>query len=86
MSETKCTLTNNLIEGFLYEILDEWKDLDTIIKALHERFGDDVCVPSDVSKSGEPRYISKVKKTLERGKRNNIYVFDEATQRYKNNQ
>lgn len=85
MSEAKCNLSNALIEGFLFEILDEWKDVDTIIKMLHERFGDDVCVPSDLSKSGEPRYIAKIKKTLERGVRNNIYIFDEGKQCYKNN-
>ncbi|MCF2140360.1 MAG: hypothetical protein K9W44_09940 [Candidatus Lokiarchaeota archaeon] len=85
MSETKCNLTNNLIEGFLYEILDNWLDFDTIEKMLLKHFGENICVPSDLTKHGEKRYIVKLKKTLKRGIMNKIYLFDEATQRYKNN-
>ncbi|MHA1521580.1 MAG: hypothetical protein ACTSRK_15475 [Promethearchaeota archaeon] len=85
MSE-KCTLSNALIEGYLYEILSEWKDMETIFTLILERFGESVCVSSDLTKSGKKRYISKVNKVLQRGAMNNIYKFDEAKQSYKNNE
>ena len=85
MSEENCTLTNALIEGYLYEILCDWKDLDTILALVFKRFGESVCVSSDLGKSGEMRYISKVTKVLQRGTMNNIYLFDEGKQSYKSN-
>ncbi|MHA1673754.1 MAG: hypothetical protein ACTSYI_08995 [Promethearchaeota archaeon] len=84
MSE-KCTLSNALIEGYLYEILSDWKDVDTILALVLERFGESVCCPSDLTKSGKKRYISKVSKVLQRGAMNKIYLFDEGKQSYKSN-
>jgi cyanate lyase len=83
MSDSNCSLTNNLIEGYLYEILTDWKDFDTIISMVHERFGDGVCMPSDLTKDGSKRYIRRVEKVLARGVMNDIYLHKEATNSYK---
>lgn len=84
MNEPKCGLSNNLIEGFLYEFLAEWRDVEGIIDSVYDRFGEKMCVPGDLTNSGEKRYIRKVKKILTRGVMNSIYQYDEKSESYKN--
>ena len=82
----KCTLTTNLIEGFLYELLDIAKSQAEIMEAVQIRFGE-ICVPSDLSKkTGESKWSKRVKSVLAMGVKNQIYTLDEATSTYKNNQ
>ena len=80
---SECKLRSNLIEGFLYEYLSHERTIDQIYTAILERFGEDVCASSDLNSKGIPRYKSKTRKILERGIHNGIYLFDEATNKYK---
>ena len=79
----ECKLSNNLIEGFLFEYLSFGRTIDQIYTAILERFGEDVCASSDLNSKGIPRYKSKTRKILERGIHNGIYIFNEATNKYK---
>ncbi len=76
-------LRSNLIEGFLYEYLSHKRTIEQIYIAIFERFGEELCVSSDLNSKGIPRYKSKTRKILERGIHNGIYLFDEATKKYK---
>jgi len=83
----RCTLSTNLVEGYLYEILDVSKTDAEILEAIQIRFGDEVCCPSDLSKkTGGIKWIKRVKSVLAMGVKNQIYTFDAATSTYKNNQ
>lgn len=86
MAETeKCSLKTNLIEGYLYEILDVPKTQEEILQAVHTRFGDEICVPSDLSKkTGGIKWIKRVKSVLAMGIKNQIYELDAANATYKN--
>ena len=80
---SECTLRSNLIEGFLYEFITFGKTEEQIYIAILERFGEELCAPSDLNSKGIPKYKRKTRKILERGIHNGIYLFDEATNKYK---
>lgn len=83
----RCTLSTNLVEGYLYELLDHPKSEAEILEAIQKRFGNEVCCPSDLSKkTGGIKWIKRVKSVLAMGVKNLIYTFDAATATYKNNQ
>ena len=76
-------LSNNLIEGFLFEYLSFERTIDQIYTAILERFGEDVCASSELNSKGIPKYKSRTRRVLENGKHNGIYLFNEATNKYK---
>lgn len=78
----ECKLSNNLVEGFLYQFLGFGKTEEQIYTAILERFGEDLCASSDLNSKGIPRYKSKTRKILDRGIHNKIYIFEEATNKY----
>jgi hypothetical protein len=83
----RCTLSTNLIEGYLYELLDNPKSEAEILEAVQIRFGDEVCCPSDLSKkTGGSKWIKRVKSVLAMGVKNQIYTFDAANSTFNNNQ
>jgi hypothetical protein len=79
----ECKLSNNLIEGFLYEFLSFEKTEDQIYEAILERFGEDVCASADLNSKGIPKYKSKTRRVLMNGKNNGIYLFNEANNKYR---
>jgi hypothetical protein len=81
MSE-KFPLTNRLIEGFLYTLLNSPKSFDEITAAVLERFGIEMCQPAVLSRETGPKYIARIKKVLNSCVKNNIYQFEESTQKY----
>lgn len=76
-------LSSNLIEGFLFQFLSFGKTEEQIYIAILERFGEEICAPSDLNSKGIPRYKSKTRKILGRGINNGIYIFEEATKKYR---
>ncbi|MHA1718685.1 MAG: hypothetical protein ACTSWX_11885 [Promethearchaeota archaeon] len=78
----ECKLSNNLIEGFLFEYLGFGKKIDEIYDAILERFGTDICAPDDLNSKGIPKYKSKTHRVLENGKHNGIYIFDDGSKKY----
>lgn len=78
----ECKLSNNLIEGFLYEFLIYEKTEEQIYTAILERFGEDVCASSELNSKGIPKYKSKTHRVLINGKHNGIYIFNEGTNKY----
>ena len=81
MSE-KFPLTNRLIEGFLYTFLNTPKTFDEITTAVLERYGEEICKPSMLSREAGPKYIEKIKKVLNSCVKNKIYQFNESTKQY----
>ena len=79
----ECKLRSNLIEGFLFEFLGFGKTIEQVYTAIFERFGEELCGSSDLNSKGIPKYKSKTRKIVERGIHNEIYLFDEATKKYK---
>ncbi len=78
----ECKLSNNLIEGFLFEFLSFEKTEEQIFVAILERFGEDVCASSELNSKGIPKYKSKTHRVLMNGKNNGIYIFNEGTNKY----
>ena len=76
-------LRSNLIEGFLYEYLSHERTIEQIYIAIFERFGEELCASADLNSKGIPRYKSKTRKILERGIHNEIYIFNEASNKYR---
>ena len=79
----ECKLSNNLIEGFLFEYLGHERTIDQIYEAILERFGEDVCASSNLNSKGIPKYKSKTRRVLVNGKNNGIYLFNEANNKYR---
>lgn len=79
----ECKLSNNLIEGFLFEYLNFGRTIDQVYVAILERFGEEVCASSDLNSKGIPKYKSKTRRVLVNGKNNGIYLLDESTNKYK---
>jgi len=79
----ECKLSNNLIEGFLFEYLGHERTIEQIYVAIFERFGEDVCASSDLNSKGIPKYKSKTRRVLVNGKNNGIYLFNEANNKYR---
>jgi len=79
----ECKLSNNLIEGFLYEYLSHERTIEQIYEAILERFGEDVCASSDLNSKNIPKYKSKTRRVLVNGKNNGIYLFNEANSKYR---
>jgi len=79
----ECKLSNNLIEGFIYQFLGFEKTEEQIYEAILERFGEDICASSDLNSKGIPKYKSKTRRVLINGKNNGIYLFNEANNKYR---
>ncbi|UYP44938.1 hypothetical protein NEF87_001223 [Candidatus Lokiarchaeum ossiferum] len=86
MSKKNYPLSNQLIEGFLYKFLTDWKNTDEIFSAILDNFGSEMCVPSELSKNGEIKYIHKTKSLLLRGCKNGIYSCDKNQTKFKKNE
>ncbi len=82
MEKKKFPLTNRLIEGFLYMFLEEWKTEEELYSGILKEYGEDVCLPSELSNSGAPKYQTKLLKCLTMGIRNNLYEHNEANKKY----
>jgi hypothetical protein len=83
MAREKFPLTNSLIEGFLYLDLNQPKTFSEICSSVLERYGEETCLPNEKTNEGVPRYCHKIKKILSMGVKNQIYVFDESSEKYK---
>ena len=83
MSNKAYPLSNQLIEGFLYKYLTEWRELEDIFSAILKNFGDKMCLPSVKSKNGEVKYIHKTKSLLLRGCKNNIYQCNDSQTKFR---
>ncbi len=78
MSKNTYPLSNKLIEGFLYNYLTEWREIEEISSAILKNFGEAVCLPLELSNNGEIKYKNKTKNLLLRGCKNEIYKCDES--------
>ncbi|MHA1585097.1 MAG: hypothetical protein ACTSVU_06650 [Promethearchaeota archaeon] len=76
-------LTHRLIEGFLYTYMEDWKKFSEIQQEVLKHFGEEICRPSEIGKTDEPRYILRLRKTLERGVKNGIYIINSQDETYK---
>lgn len=76
-------LTTQLIEGFLFKFLNDWKSLEEIYSALYQNYGEKVCISSMKSTTGEIKYQHKTSTVLSRGCKNSIYQYDEKTKKYR---
>ena len=83
MSREKFPLTNSLIEGFLYLDLNNPKTFEEICSSVLERYGEDTCLPNEKTSEGKPKFHHKIKKILSMGVKNQIYRYDESTEKYK---